>query len=79
MCAYLDAGSAHVSVQGTGAVGDADEELPSEILDGVKKRHGQTQARCSLVVNTSSQRSARGCSALKRDLDSPRTADVELR
>jgi hypothetical protein len=45
MCAYLDAGSAHVSVQGTGAVGDADEELPSEILDAVRKRHGdETQA-----------------------------------
>jgi hypothetical protein len=34
-CAYLDACSAHVSVQG--AVGDADEELPSEIPDVVRK------------------------------------------
>jgi AcrR family transcriptional regulator len=36
-CAYLDACSAHVSVPGAGAVGDADEEPPSEILDVVRK------------------------------------------
>jgi hypothetical protein len=36
-CAYLDAFSAHVSVQRAGAIGDADEELPSEIPDVVRK------------------------------------------
>src|ERR1700692_2108314 len=36
-CAYLDACSAHVSVQSAGAIGDADQELPSEIPDVVRK------------------------------------------
>jgi hypothetical protein len=36
-CAYLDACSARASVQDTGAVGDTDEGLSSEILDVVPK------------------------------------------
>jgi AcrR family transcriptional regulator len=42
-CAYLNACSARVPVQGAGAIGDADEELSSQILavvrKGTAKRH----------------------------------------
>jgi len=36
-CAYLDACSVRLSVPGAGAIGDADEELSSEMLDVVRK------------------------------------------
>jgi len=36
-CAYLDACSARASVQDAGGIGDADEELSTEILDAARK------------------------------------------
>ena len=56
-CAYLDACSVRLSVPGAGAIGDADEELSSEMLDVVRKDTARRfKRRCSRVIKDSRRR-----------------------